>query len=289
MVRRLKSGAGKSRNLLLFVKLAVLGLLSTAAAQDAPYDEFQDCAFCPVMVIVPAGTFVMGSPEEERGRLDHEGPQHEVAIGSPFAVGKFEITFDEWDACVSDGGCDGYSPSDEGWGRGIRPAINVNYYDMKNYMTWLSQRTGKSYRFLTEAEWEYAARAGAITIYPWGDEPDPSHANYGADTCCDGRAQGDDTWDDMTAPVGSFPPNTFGLYDLHGNVYERVEDCWNHSYDGAPSDGAAWLTGDCSAYVLRGGSWISPPELIRSAERDAYTRYYRAKVLGFRVARSLED
>ncbi len=259
-----------------------------ASAQRAG-DQFQDCDACPVMVIVPAGSFVMGSPEAERGRLDHEGPQHEVLFNQPFAAGKYEITFSKWDACVKSGGCEGYVPADEGWGRGDRPVVNVNYYDMKNYLSWLSGETDKAYRFLTEAEWEYSARAGSKTVYPWGDDPARAQANFGTDTCCSGRAQGADKWDAMTAPVGSFPANAFGLHDMHGNVYERVEDCWNHSYDGAPADGAHWLTGDCTAFVLRGGSWISPPELIRSAERDAYTKYYRAKVMGFRVARSLDD
>ena len=255
---------------------------------DPNAGEFQDCETCPRMVVVPAGEFIMGSPENEPGRLYYEGPQRKITILQPFAVGKFEVTFDEWDACVADEGCGEYMPKDEGWGRGNRPVINVNWTDMQSYLRWLAVKTGYNYRLLSEAEWEYAARAGSTKTYSWGQIPDHNKANFGADTCCSGSKDGEDIWADQTAPVGSFPPNKFGLYDMLGNVYERTADCWNPSYVNAPLDGSAWLEGDCSARVLRGGSWISSPEFIRASERDAYNGYYRANVMGFRVARELQ-
>jgi len=257
-------------------------------ASDPNAGEFQDCAECPQMVVVPSGEFIMGSPDNERGRLYYEGPQRKVTIAAPFAVGKFEVTFDEWDACVADEGCGEYVPGDEGWGRSNRPVINVNWTDMQAYLRWLSVKAGYDYRLLSEAEWEYAARAGSTKTYSWGHIPNHNKANFGAETCCAGWAEGQDIWQNKTAPVGSFPPNKFGLYDMLGNVYERTADCWNPSYVNAPLDGSIWAEGDCTARVLRGGSWISSPEFIRAAERDAYNGYYRANVMGFRVARDLQ-
>jgi len=265
--------------------LVVVTTVSFAESSDLkPGQEFRDCDGCPLMVVIPAGEFEMGSPANETGRLEHEGPLHTVYFDKPFAVGKFEVMFAEWDACVDDGGCNVF-PSDERWGRGNRPVINLNMDEMGAYLHWLTQITGRLYRLLTEAEWEYVARAGADAAYPWGDAVDHDHANYGQDVCCAGAAEGIDKWVSQTAPVGSFAPNAFGVHDMHGNVYERVRDCWTPSYDNAPEDGSAWLDGDCRAISLRGGSWISSPELIRSAERDAYNGYYRVNVVGFRVTR----
>ena len=162
-------------------------------------------------------------------------------------MSKFEVTFDEWDACVAYGDCDP-RVSDSGWGRGRQPVINVTWDDAKRYVAWLSRMTGKPYRLLTEAEWEYAARAGTQTAYSWGDEIGKGNAN------CDGCGS---QWDNkQTAPVGSFAANAFGLYDMHGNVWEWVEDCFHDNYEGAPDDGSAWTAdGDCNSRVLRGGSW----------------------------------
>jgi len=269
--------------LLLFPALAYAGDGGALSAGD----QFRDCDLCPVMIVIPAGTFEMGTPADEPGRLGHEGPLHEVRIRKLFAVGKFEVTFAEWDACVAEGGCNIW-PSDEGWGRGSRPVVNVNMDEMGAYLHWLSHRTGHLYRLLSEAEWEYVARAGSRSAYPWGPAASHEHANYGADKCCSGAEAGIDQWKDQTAPVGSFPPNAFGLHDLHGNVYERVQDCWNPKYVNAPGDGQAWQAGDCRAIGLRGGSWISSPELMRSGERDAYNGYYRVNVMGFRVARGFD-
>ena len=231
------------------------------------------------MVVVPAGSYRMGSPSHEEGRSDREGPVHRVTIAQPFAVGVYEVTFAEWEACESGGGCRGYWPDDEGWGHGRRPVINVSWQDVQTYVEWLSDQTGQAYRLLSEAEWEYVARAGTTTKYWWGDEIGRNRAN------CDGCGS---QWDDkQTAPVGSFRPNGFGLYDVHGNVWEWVQDCWNGDYTGAPRDGGAWTTGDCSGRVLRGGSWFSFPILLRSADRLRYSSDYRYLIIGFRIARSL--
>lgn len=245
-----------------------------------PKDTFKDCANCPEVVVVPAGSFTMGSPAIEPGRSAEEGPQHMVTIARPFAVGRFGVTFDEWDACVADGGCNGYKPSDEGWGRGRRPVINVSWDDAQAYVTWLSKKTGKSYRLLSGAEYEYAMRAGTQTIYPWGNTIGTNNANCHA---CGSR------WDaKQTAPVGSFAPNGFGLYDMAGNVREWTEDCYHDTYKGAPTDGSAWIEGgNCYHRVVRGGSFLLAPAFLRSASRYWFTPDYRLKYLGFRVARML--
>ena len=254
-------------------------------------ESFRDCPECPEMVVVPAGSFMMGSPASEAGRDTDEGPQHRVMIARPFAVGKFEVTFAEWDACVAAGGCK-HSPGDAGWGRGKRPVIDVSWNDItKEYLPWLSRKTGKTYRLLTEAEWEYAAR-GVISAsapskrYWWGDQASHEYANYGKDQCCDGHKQGRDQWVN-TAPVGQFPANPFGLHDMHGNVWEWVQDCWNANYSDASSDGSAWTTGDCSLRVLRGGSWVNDPQYLHSAIRLRDHPDYRDYDFGFRLARTL--
>jgi formylglycine-generating enzyme required for sulfatase activity len=244
-----------------------------------PGAEFTECATgCPTMVVVPAGKFTMGSPEDEQGRDEDEGPQHEVTIAKPFAVGRTEVTFAEWDACVTAGAC--AKASDDTWGRGSRPVINVSWDNAKEYIAWLSRITGKEYRLLSEAEWEYAARADTTTTYSWGDEIAKDNAN------CDGCGS---PWDDkQTAPVGSFKPNAFGLYDMHGNVDEWVEDVWHDNYRGAPVDGSAWLEGgDASLRVVRGGSWLDNPWNLRAASRGGQPSGTWRSNLGFRLARTL--
>jgi formylglycine-generating enzyme required for sulfatase activity len=243
------------------------------------HPPFKECADCPEMVVVPAGEFTMGSPKDEKGRYDNEGPEHRVTIARAFAVSRFEITSDEWDACVILGGCAWPAP-ETGWGRGRRPVMNVSWDDAQQYVRWLSDRTGKPYRLLTEAEWEYAVRAGKQTAYSWGDEVGKGNAS------CDGCGS---QWDlKQTAPVGSFVPNAFGLYDMHGNVWEWVEDCYHGNYDGAPADGLPWIAGaDCSRRVVRSGSWGSNPVFLRSAGRDWLTTDFRGYFLGFRVGRTL--
>jgi formylglycine-generating enzyme required for sulfatase activity len=257
-----------------------------AELSRAAPEEFKDCDECPQMVVVPPGSFAMGSAVSETGHEKDELPQHQVTIPRAFGVGKFEVTFTEWDACVADGGCEGYRPSDDGWGRGNRPVIHVSFNDVQSYLTWLSGKTGRQYRLLSESEWEYAARAGTTTPYFWGASASHDRANYGSDMCCVGLAQGSDRWLN-TSPVGSFPPNAFGLYDMLGNVWEWTDDCRNDRFDGAPSDGSAWTTGDCDVRVLRGGSWFSDPGFVRSAIRDWDSIGARNYDGGFRVARVL--
>lgn len=254
-----------------------------AAQQQAlkPGDTFKECAHqCPEMIVVPAGSFTMGSPPTEKDRYASEGPQHTVTINYEFAVSKYAVTFDEWDACVSAARCAGYVPSDAGWGRGRRPLISVSWEDAQQYTSWLSSMTGKTYRLLSEAEYEYVARAGSMSVYPWGDDIGKNNANcYG----CESR------WSNKrTAPVGSFAPNRFGLYDAVGNVWQWVEDCWHADYRGAPSDGSAWIAGgDCTNRVFRGGNWYNTPSELRSARRARLTSDHRGYGLGFRVVRTL--
>jgi formylglycine-generating enzyme required for sulfatase activity len=248
---------------------------------DGAGKQFRDCTRCPVMVVIPAGEFTMGSPPSE---MQAEA-QHRVTIAKPFAVGKFEITFDEWHDCVKAGGCENYNPDDQGWGRGKRPVIDVTWELAKDYVTWLSRKTGKSYRLLTEAEWEYAARAGSATRFSTGDGISPQVANY--DGSGDGSGPSDKNRQ-KTVPVGRFPPNAFGLHDMHGNVDEWVEDCWHTDYTAdAPTDGSAWLTGDCGGRVLRGGSWGDSDSELRSAARTSEFKDESSYQDGFRVARDL--
>jgi formylglycine-generating enzyme required for sulfatase activity len=245
-----------------------------------PGDTFRECAKgCPEMVVVPAGDFMMGLPTNEEGRTNGENPQHKVTIAAPFAVSEFEVTFDEWDTCAAYGDCD---PQilDNDFGRGRKPVINVSWYDAQRYAAWLSKMTGKSYRLLSEAEWEYAARAGTKTSYSWGDEIGKRKANcLGCGSKWDGK---------RTAPVGSFAANAFGLHDMHGNASEWVEDCYHANYDGAPADGLAWTAGgDCSSRILRGGGWNSSPVNLRSASRGTGRSFSQSNSVGFRVARTL--
>jgi formylglycine-generating enzyme required for sulfatase activity len=230
----------------------------------------------PEMVVLPTGEFWMGSAEGERERVFDEGPRHLVHIDYQLAVGKYPVTFDEWEAFVADGGTQ-YRPSDSTWGRARRPVINVSWRDVQDYVAWLSVRTGQRYRLLSEAEWEYAARAGqGERRFPWGDDTDArligAQAWYSANS--GGR----------TRPVGEKPANAFGLHDMHGNVNEWVEDVYQGSYDSVPADGRP-LNTDGIGRVLRGGSWLDNPRYVRSASRQRFPVDYRAYTTGFRVAR----
>ena len=253
-----------------------------------PGDTFKDCDDCPEMVVVPSGSFTRGSPASEKDRFITEGPQRRVTFARQFAAGRFAVTFDEWDACVGDGGCNGHRPSDSGWGRGKRPVINVSWDDAKAYVAWLSRKTGRSYRLLSEAEREYVTRAGTTTPFWWGSSMSTSQANYDGNSAYDGP-KGE--YRKQTVPVDSFQPNPFGLHQVHGNVGEWTEDCWNSSYNGAPSDGSAWTSGACSRRVVRNGSWYSSPWTLRSANRDSadseFAATNRINTIGFRVARTL--
>ncbi len=243
----------------------------------------KDCRDCPQMVAVPAGEFMMGSPGSE----PHRGAeaQHVVTIFRAFAVSRFEITFAEWDACVADGGCGGYRP-EAPWGRGRMPVVNVNFANAQAYAAWLSKKTGHRYRLLSEAEWEYAARGGAKGAYASGPTISAKDANFDASEKTElnvkGAARG------KAVAVGSFRPNAFGLYDMHGNVWEWTADCWNDEYGAsAPRDGAPALTGDCNGHVLRGGSWEDGAADVRAAARVANAATDRSWSDGIRVAREL--
>jgi formylglycine-generating enzyme required for sulfatase activity len=234
-----------------------------------------------VMVAIPSGRFQMGSDD---GGSD-EKPIHEVSIKA-FNMGQTEVTFAQWDTCVNAGGCS-HKPDDGGWGRGTRPVMNVSYNDItKQFIPWLNKETGNTYRLPSEAEWEYAARAGSNTKYSWGNTINCSQAQYdgGENSNCyykpDGKSRG-------TAPVKSFSPNAFGLFDMHGNVWEWTQDCWNESYQGAPKNGQSWVSGvsgECSRRVFRGGSWVSDPGNLRVSYRYWSTAVHRGSGLGFRLA-----
>jgi formylglycine-generating enzyme required for sulfatase activity len=219
----------------------------------------------------------MGSPKEEPGHYDDESPQHQVTFARAFAASKFEITFDEWDTCVADGDCPS-AIDDSSWGRGRRPVINVTLDDAQHYVAWLSKMTGKPYRLLTEAEYEYAARANTATQYFFGDDS----ATLGRYAWYEANSGG------QTHPVGSVAaPNGFGLFDMIGNVYSMVQDCYHASYEGAPKDGSAWGSTNCSTRVLRGGSWAASAQDLRSALRLGSYNGGRTSGIGFRVGRTL--
>ena len=224
----------------------------------------------------------MGSSASEQGRDEDEGPIHEVTIAEPFSVGIYEVTFAEWDTCVQDGGCSQYRPDDEEWGRGMRPVVNVSWKDVQKYVGWLSDRTGEKYRLLSEAEWEYVARARTTTPFHTGAVISTEQANYDGNYTYGVGGKGQ--YRERTVAVGSFPENGFGLHDVHGNVIEWVQDCWNESYTGAPTDGTAWETGDCRYRVVRGGSWFGSPKNLRSASRGIGDANGHGHTLGFRVA-----
>lgn len=239
----------------------------------------------PEMMVIPAGSFVMGSPPDEPGRKPAEGPQHRVEIRHAFAMSRDLVTFNEWDACASDGGCRQYFPSDEHWGRGEHPVINVSWNDAQDYIAWLNAKTGKRYRLPTEAEWEYAARAGTTTPYYQGYSLTTDEANYdGVDYP---RAGSSGIYRQVPTPVGSFAPNGFGLTDMEGNVWEWTQDCWNPDYRGAPTDGTARTNGDCNRRVVRAGAFNNTPAFARSAFRFWQVGQLRSALVGFRVARDL--
>lgn len=242
---------------------------TTGPSALKPGDVFRDCRDCPEMVIVGAGEFEMGSND-----YDVEKPMHRVSMAKAFAIGRREVTFEEWSQCMAAGACT--RTEDQGQGRD-RPVTDVSWRDAKAYLAWLSQKTGKAYRLPSEAEWEYAARAGTKSTYWWGREVGSRFANCRE---CGGSGQ-------QTLATGSFAANPFGLFDTAGNAAEWVEDCWNDSYRGAPRDGSAWTNGQCGQRVLRGGSFDSQARYVRSASRFRYDLDVRYYANGFRVARDL--
>ena len=282
--------------ILSIVVAAGAGILHARAEQGAGAQAadhaFRHCDACPLMIRVPAGEFIMGSDEDEADRDDDEGPRRNVTIAKSFSVGVFEVTWNEWNACVRDGDCAEVSgkgfAADNGWGMADRPVINVSWHDAQQYVAWLRRVTGENYRLLSEAEWEYIARAGTDNRYPFdGDEQELCTYANGADLATDFNNRNEECFDGVgreTARVGSFEANAFGLYDTVGNVWEWTGDCWNETYEGAPSDGSTWDTGDCSQRMLRGGSWGSYPHDMRAATRYEAGASYRGHEVGFRVA-----
>ena len=254
-----------------------VGTGEAGAPRPSAGEAFRDCDFCPEMVVVPAGRFRMGCVSGLLC-LEDEFPVREVRLRS-FALSRHEVVFAEYDRFAAATGRD--RPDDRGWGRGRRPAINVSWEDAAAYADWLSAETGESYRLPSEAEWEYAARAGTTTSYAWGPFIGDNHAN------CDGCGS---RWDaSRTAPAGSFAANPWGLHDMHGNVWEWVADCRHAGYAGAPADGSAWTRGgDCGYRVLRGGSWFSLGLILRAAFRLWEAVDIRDDYVGFRLARTLE-
>jgi formylglycine-generating enzyme required for sulfatase activity len=248
----------------------------TAPSTAAPGKSVRDCPKCPELVVVPAGRFRLGSPEGEAGRDENEGPQVGVSIPRPFAIGRFEVTSAEWDACVAaGGGCRGGVDH----GGGTRPVTGVTWEDARRFVGWLARSTGKPYALPSEAEWEHAARGGARTAYPWGD------GAPGARAVCDGCSDGDGS---SPSRVGGRPPNRFGLSDTAGNVWEWVQDCWRDDHAGVPGDGRPVLAGGCQRRVVKGGAYSSRPHRLRSAAREAAFADSASPSRGFRVMRPLD-
>ncbi|RMN26925.1 hypothetical protein ALQ62_03607 [Pseudomonas coronafaciens pv. zizaniae] len=279
---------------------AVLGLLlggtalaATPVSVPAPGKTFKDCKDCPEMVVLPAGTFTMGAPEEEMGRQPDEGPLHDVTFAKPFAISRFQVLSGEWNAYIKNSGykmpdgdtrpgreCKAGQPRYPLTAR--QPAVCMDWNEAKAYVEWLSKKTGKPYHLVSEAQREYAARGGSKGSFPFPmDEGKPysiaKHANtYGPE---DGFS--------YTAPAGSYSPNDFGIYDAHGNVYEWTADCETSNYNGAPTDGSAWLAGDCTWKMIRGNDWTEAPIFSRSGNRNSRQPDVRGDWLGFRVVRDL--
>lgn len=305
---------------------AGLAAIGASVADARQPSAFRDCRDCPEMVVVPAGRFLMGSPESERGRDLIEGPQHLVTIRR-FAAGKYDVTRGEWRAFVAAtrrptiSGCQWVGPTREheasaNWRKldfvqtDRHPVVCITWKDAQDYAGWLSASTHRHYRLLSEAEWEYAARAGTTSRYPWGSGNTHAYANHGTEKCCGGLVQGADKWL-FTSPVGAFPPNRFGLYDMSGNVLQFLADCFEPAYDPAKRDGRARTvptklmtggdladlsgTSSCDYRVVRGGDWGDQSAWVRPAARSfapppgpgVSLATYRSGGVGFRVARDL--
>ena len=240
------------------------------AAQASKMGPIRDCSDCPELTAIPPGSFQMGSND----LYEFEKPVHPVAVRG-FYLGTREVSLEEWDRCVNEGGCT-YRPDDRGLGRGKRPVTDIHWNDANAYLAWLSAKTGKRYRLPSESEWEYAARAGTTTTYPWGQSPEKDRANCLG--CTDQPRRG-------AVASGQYPPNAFGLYDMAGNAAEWVADCWSENYRAAPRDGSAYVVPGCRERVLRGGSFNNDPRYLRSAARFKYEADVRFYTNGFRVAR----
>ena len=298
--------------------VAALGGCTTSGTSAKPATSiktgaaFRDCPTCPEMVVLPPGRFIMGSAETEPVRDKDEGPQREVAIAAPFAVSKFEVTRGQFRAFVQESGhkpapgCSVFTGTrserveSKGWEdtnyiqTDAHPVACVSWNDAKAYAGWLAAKTGVGYRLLSEAEWEYAARAGAASKYSFGDDADQlcAHGNIADDAARDAGglagwtyAKCRDGFGLATAPVGAFQANAFGLHDMHGNVWEWVEDCHHETYQGGPTDGSAWVTAECKTRVDRGGGLFNNRGTNRAAERALYPPTGTSANIGFRLAR----
>ncbi len=299
------------------ISATLLALMMTACTPPAsPHQAgkvFTDCATCPEMVIIPAGSFTMGSPPEEPERTEAEGPQRKVTV-SAFALGRTEVTVGQFRAFITasnyqteaernvrESGCytleqvqgewEGQWRSGRNWrSTGLslneqHPVTCVSWNDAQQYSNWLSTQTGETYRLPSEAEWEYATRAGTTGRFHTGNCITSAQANFRATEPAAGCPEGE--WRQTPVPVASFSPNAFGLYDMHGSVFEWVQDCWNDSYHGAPTDGSAWMLGDCSSAGVRSGTWFYWGRYLRSAYRGGGPQDFRSFSLGFRLARSV--
>lgn len=245
------------------------------ASTPEPFSFFKDCETCPQLVALPAGEFIMGSDERHKA----ENPAHSVTINKAFAIGRYEVTFDEWKACFDAGACGDEMPDDHGWGMGSRPIMNVTWWDAQAYIRWIKKTTGHKYRMPSEAEWEYAARAGTTTAYSWGVDA----TGLALGNCRDCGAE----ISHKTEPVGSFKPNPWGLYDVHGNVWEWIADCWYPSNTDAPADGSVRIAEKCRERVMRSGSWYYFSKNLRSSWRFKNDARVRSYGIGFRVVREL--
>ncbi len=241
----------------------------------------------PEMVLIQPGSFLMGSPIHQKQRDRNEGPQVRVNIDYAFEISRYEVTFDEWNACVNGGGCKGYRPGDNGWGRGKRPVTNISYNDAQSYIKWLNAKTGLTYRLPSEAEWEYVARAGQPFPFSTqaGQSISPRVANFNGEFPYGPNGQKGE-YLRKTVPVGSYIANSFGVYDIHGNVYEFVSDCYVAGHAGNPGDGSPRRDGNCDARIIRGGSWVTHGYQMRAAKRLRYTMDHRYDDFGFRLART---
>ncbi|MEM7662186.1 MAG: SUMF1/EgtB/PvdO family nonheme iron enzyme [Pseudomonadota bacterium] len=234
--------------------------------------------------IIPAGSFVMGASANSPGAQRSEGPPYVVSFEAPFAVGVYPVTFGQWDALTVSTSLE-HRPADNGWGREDRPVINVSWNDAVAFCDALSDQTGERYRLLSEAEWEYACRSGSKGPFGFMDPVGPDAANYDCSQSFDGGPVGEPLR--KTSPVGNFPSNGYGLHDMHGNVREWVADTWHDDYIGAPDDGLPWSAGHSAMHVVRGGSWLDAPWLMRSSARGRGAQGDRAPFIGFRVARDI--
>jgi formylglycine-generating enzyme required for sulfatase activity len=288
---------------LVFLAVQTLPLVRAATPPGA---TFHDCSNCPQMMALTTGAFVMGVPYSD-GWDERGSPEHRVVISRPFAIGVNDVTVAEYRAFADEthrpaGACnflDGqrrWSPDakrtwrNPGFPQNDRhPVVCVSWLDAQAYASWLSAKTGARYRLPSEAEWEYAARGGTVAAFYWGDQVSHDHANYGLEECypCGGRKEGLDRWY-FTSPVGSFNPNPFGLYDMSGDVWQWTQDCMHYGYEGAPTDGSAWMAADCRDHVLRGGAWNDPGANLGFGVRNPWPADDYNYANGLRVARDLD-